>query len=358
MADNKMITTLSSKMKRARKELTEKASELRYDAFHSVSSPLYGPARKFDDIKGARQRAFRGYDGLATFIVGDFICSRVASTLEMLSKLSYDEVDPDWFEALRPTSDALKAYRNTDELTELMMTRTFKGTSTPGGFEEDPLLGKALSQINDSFINNWNRAAELLFLSSYPLPIEAVEVSGDATGFQEKARRVALKADAARARIRDASAVSLLDIAAGPAAMLRFFGTLLYEFASDTIAYSEGYLDRGEALYEREPEWMERQAITAAFFGDKSLIREVSDGISTIAPNSESPDWSAWIEDVVDAGRTLDLMADWIAPDGLKASAVAAGVADDVIDEMDERIRGEFTHVWEWLGQRMDSLAQ
>ena len=140
--------------------------------------------------------------------------------------------------------------------------------------------------------------------------------------------------------------------------MLRFFGTLLYEFASDTIAYSEGYLDRGEALYEREPEGMERQAVTAAFFGDKSLIREVSDGISTIAPNSESPDWSAWIEDVVDAGRTLDLMADWIAPDGLKASAVAAGVADDVIDEMDERIRGEFTHVWEWLGQRMDSLAQ
>ena len=344
---------------KVRERASSRASDLRYDVFHSRTSPLYMPYMAVDSVKGAYLRASRSYDALATFCAGDHIASRVASMLEALSELHYDDADPEWFDALRPTAEQIRAYQEHGEVLDLMLQDAFKGSRSPeGDYQEDPLIKSARDQLDGNFLATWMRAKELLFGDSYTVPREVKEMLGGTT-LSEKANRTFGKVSAAVGRIRKADSVSLSDIAAMPYGELEHYSSVLIEFACENRAYSPYYLEDGKGLRERGEDWADHQALAAAFIaGDESMHERVDEHTSTIVKNSENPAWAAWVEDVTYAHSVLGMMADWTKPKGLRETMETCGVDSGTIGEMESRVRTEFDKTWEWIGKRIDDLAQ
>ena len=316
-------------------------------------------------IQESLENAFKGYCDSDIVNLGDRIVEHYAGLLAYLSEQSYDNVEEDWFERLRPAAELLDAYG--DALSELESVGwVFDGGSEPA-FYKTPLAQGTYKTLKDSFAETWHWVGENILTERFSMPNgHAPEPKPPAIHVRSYYRSAAELVSEAHDKTRRAmrrhlspNTFSKEDISEMPYSELKRTTEMLYEFASSSIGYPVGYHGSGCELKEREGEWEERAAIVASVTNSHAPSHAtVGDTCNNtaIARNGEDADWSAWIEDISHAARVIDAWREWIEPGGLQEKMVKTGASQEQIGQIGSKLRGEFLRTWDWLGLNVDAL--
>ena len=324
-----------------------------------------------DDIRWSVQESiengFSGWCDSDIVNLGDRLCERMAEMLTYLAACEYPEENVDYAEHLLSAAKCVYAY--TEVMDSLSFIGRIEGIGEKGHPYDPKVVKDAYADAKTEFLKQWDWIGDNIVGTGFIMPANHGENASE-PDFHVKSYYTGIIAAAGkRARaIRDAAErtasenrFSKRDIDNMPYSEQARTASILYEFARASHGMPEGYYGSGSELKQRDVEWLDHQALAASIMGNKEVAEAIvheplENGSIGIMKNSKDPDWAAWIEDITYAADVISSWREWSEPGGLKEKMVSCGIADELIDELDEKQYDAFKKAWHWIGVNVGGL--